>query len=540
MEETNINEDIKLTLMELENLAEDRLNFLTTREEMNDVDLFKTVYSKELIENYIQEYDVEIKDSDFLISSYLKHIGGFDFYIQQKELEDKLPPLNRNEIKIYYSPYYSKKLLIDKLEINEQLRFDDIVKTTDWENTPLVKELHLSKEEINILKDLQNRHLISETISNDIINELKPIEDIEDEFTEENKMQEFNKIEHLFKTKFKKELQEFNDLYDTSNNSVFIGEFLKNGLKDYNIETSYCYSIDSLKEQVKNGNYHISPSQLCYCDWEKEIYISYEEQQNKWLFTDDYDVFQNYIEDKFFSKQRSLNRETASLMLEHLNTEKTLVGEWITNGKVFLATREFDENGKYLPKDKKELQEIIKYEFEKQYTYDDVCVIDLSNINVSNVNDMSLLFRECQMELTGYLGNPINKFLVEGVNSWDMSHVENANLMFKDSNIDALDVSNWDISNVESAVKMFDLQPERAHDKNEMFLIGIQTMKTPDDFDEMEMFAMGDYDTSKENRLQRQRDMVEKGYVDDITSIWFDYNQENKNEEIKPTKKMKM
>lgn len=537
MEETNINEDIKLILMELENLAEDRLSFLTTREEMNDVELFKTVYSKELIENCIQEYYAEIKDGEFLISSYLKHIGGFDFYLKQKELEDKIPPLNSNEIKTYYSPYYAKKSLIDKLEINEQLRFDDIVKTTDWENTPLVKELDLTKDEINILKDLQNNLLISEPISNDIINELKPKED---EVMEENKMQEFNHIGNLFKTKFQKELKEFNDLYGTSNNSVFIGEFLENGLKDYNIEGSYCYSIDSLKKELNNGNYHITPSQLCYCDWEKEIYISYEKQQNKWLFTDDYDVFQNYIEDKFLSKQSSLNKETASLMLEHLNTEKSLLGEWITDGEVFLATRELDENGKYLPKDKEELQKIIKYEFEKQYIYDDVCVIDLSNINVSNVNDMALLFRECQMELTGYLGNPINKFLVEGVNSWDMSHVENANLMFKGSNIDALDVSNWDLSNVESAVKMFDLQPERAHDKEEMFLIGIQTMKTPDDFDEMEMFAMGNFDTSKENRLQRQYDMVEKGYVDDITSVWFDYNQENKNEEVKPSKKIKM
>ena len=87
------------------------------------------------------------------------------------------------------------------------------------------------------------------------------------------------------------------------------------------------------------------------------------------------------------------------------------------------------------PKTKKELKEIVKDRIRKQGTK-----CDLNDIDVSLIEDMSMLFEES--EFNG------------DISKWNVSKVENMSLMFSYSKFNG-DISKWDVSNVKYMDYMF-------------------------------------------------------------------------------------
>lgn len=96
---------------------------------------------------------------------------------------------------------------------------------------------------------------------------------------------------------------------------------------------------------------------------------------------------------------------------------------------------------KFIPNDKKELQNIIldKVKNEGNET-------DLSDIDTSKIKDMSYLFNH--KDLKNFNGN--------GLDVWDVSNVKDFNAMFKDCiKLEILDLSDWDVSNAKDMSDMF-------------------------------------------------------------------------------------
>ena len=89
---------------------------------------------------------------------------------------------------------------------------------------------------------------------------------------------------------------------------------------------------------------------------------------------------------------------------------------------------------KYFPKTKAELKYIIKKRIEQEGNE-----VDLNDINVSNITDMSCLFDEYQ-EFNGDISN------------WDVSNVTDMSFMFYDCKLFNQDISNWDVSNVTNSM----------------------------------------------------------------------------------------
>ena len=85
---------------------------------------------------------------------------------------------------------------------------------------------------------------------------------------------------------------------------------------------------------------------------------------------------------------------------------------------------------KYFPKTKKELRNIIEQRIEQEGNK-----VDLDDINVSKITDMSFLFSE----LLDFNGN---------VSNWDVSNVKNMKYMFYECQKFNQDISKWDVSNV--------------------------------------------------------------------------------------------
>ena len=83
---------------------------------------------------------------------------------------------------------------------------------------------------------------------------------------------------------------------------------------------------------------------------------------------------------------------------------------------------------KYFPKTKKELREIIEKRIEEEGDE-----VDLNNIDVSNITNMSSLF-----EWTNFNGD---------ISSWDVSNVRDMNRMFAGCEAFNQDISSWDFSN---------------------------------------------------------------------------------------------
>ena len=89
------------------------------------------------------------------------------------------------------------------------------------------------------------------------------------------------------------------------------------------------------------------------------------------------------------------------------------------------------------PKTKKELQEIIKQRIDKEGHE-----VDLNNIDVSKITDMSYLFEN------------FNKFNGD-ISEWDVSNVTNMKWMFYECTAFNKDISSWDVSNVTNIKDMF-------------------------------------------------------------------------------------
>ena len=129
--------------------------------------------------------------------------------------------------------------------------------------------------------------------------------------------------------------------------------------------------------------------------------------------------------------------------------------------KINSKTKVIKTNYKYFPKTKEELIKIIDKRIQSEGDKCDLNDIDVSEItsmqdlfknfqtfngdiskwNVSNVTDMSWMFRN-----TDFNGD---------ISKWNVSNVEEMRCMFRESKFNS-DISNWDVSNVEDMYAMFE------------------------------------------------------------------------------------
>ena len=91
---------------------------------------------------------------------------------------------------------------------------------------------------------------------------------------------------------------------------------------------------------------------------------------------------------------------------------------------------------KYFPKTKQELKAIIKKRIEKEGNE-----VDLNDIDVSKITDMSGLFRGSNFD--------------GDISNWDVSNVTNMNYMFYKCTNFNTDISDWDVSNVKFLYDIF-------------------------------------------------------------------------------------
>ena len=90
----------------------------------------------------------------------------------------------------------------------------------------------------------------------------------------------------------------------------------------------------------------------------------------------------------------------------------------------------------YFPQTKEELRNIIEQRISKEGDN-----VDLNDIDVSNITDMSYLFYG-----TDFNGD---------ISNWDVSNVTDMHCMFCDCDYFNKDISNWDVSNVTNMHSMF-------------------------------------------------------------------------------------
>ena len=93
-------------------------------------------------------------------------------------------------------------------------------------------------------------------------------------------------------------------------------------------------------------------------------------------------------------------------------------------------------NYNYFPESKEELQDIILKRIKEEGNE-----VDLNDIDVSNITDMSNLFNE-----TNFNGD---------ISKWDVLNVTNMYSMFYGCESFNKDISNWDVSNVSNKKKIF-------------------------------------------------------------------------------------
>ena len=94
-------------------------------------------------------------------------------------------------------------------------------------------------------------------------------------------------------------------------------------------------------------------------------------------------------------------------------------------------------NYKYFPETKKELKEIIEKRIK-----DEGNEVDLNDIDVSNIKDMSYLFSG-EIDFNG------------NISSWNVSNVTNMSYMFYRCKVFNQDISNWNVSNLKNMDGMF-------------------------------------------------------------------------------------
>ena len=115
----------------------------------------------------------------------------------------------------------------------------------------------------------------------------------------------------------------------------------------------------------------------------------------------------------------------------------------------------------YQPETKEELQDIIKKRIEQEGPE-----VDLNDIDVSKITDMSYLFEET--DFNGNISewdvsNVISMYAMfweceefnQDISSWDVSNVTDMSYMFWECKAFNQDISGWDVSNVTNMNAMF-------------------------------------------------------------------------------------
>ena len=118
-------------------------------------------------------------------------------------------------------------------------------------------------------------------------------------------------------------------------------------------------------------------------------------------------------------------------------------------------------NYKYYPKTKEELKEIINKRILKEGTK-----VDLNDIDVSEITDMARLFiyldfngdiSNWNVSNVNNMGNMFDgcKSFNQDISSWDVSNVTDMSFMFNGCHNFNQDISSWDVSKVKYKVDIF-------------------------------------------------------------------------------------
>ena len=162
------------------------------------------------------------------------------------------------------------------------------------------------------------------------------------------------------------------------------------------------------------------------------------------------------IIDKYNNKEYKTTKQLG------IYDENLIIHNKVINMKKLREYITVEESGRYdlRPTNKKELQELIYRRIKEQGPS-----CDLNDIDVSEIKDMSELFRESnfrgdiskwdvsnvedmsKMFLASHFNGDISK--------WDVRNVIDMSYMFTSSNFDR-DISKWDVSNVHDMAYMFD------------------------------------------------------------------------------------
>ena len=139
------------------------------------------------------------------------------------------------------------------------------------------------------------------------------------------------------------------------------------------------------------------------------------------------------IIDKYNNKEYKTTKQLG------IYDENLIVHNKITNMRKLKEYITVEESGRYdlRPTNKKELQELIYRRIKEQGPS-----CDLNDIDVSEIKDMSELFRE-----SNFRGD---------ISKWDVSNVEDMSKMFLASHFNG-DISKWDVGNVKYMSEMFRL-----------------------------------------------------------------------------------
>ena len=139
------------------------------------------------------------------------------------------------------------------------------------------------------------------------------------------------------------------------------------------------------------------------------------------------------IIDKYNNKEYKTTKQLG------IYDENLIVHNKITNMRKLKEYITVEESGRYdlRPVNKKELQELIYRRIKEQGPS-----CDLNDIDVSEIKDMSELFRE-----SNFRGD---------ISKWDVSNVEDMSKMFLASHFNG-DISKWDVGNVKYMSEMFRL-----------------------------------------------------------------------------------
>ena len=139
------------------------------------------------------------------------------------------------------------------------------------------------------------------------------------------------------------------------------------------------------------------------------------------------------IIDKYNNKEYKTTKQLG------IYDENLIIHNKIINMKKLREYITVEESGRYdlRPTNKKELQELIYRRIKEQGPS-----CDLNDIDVSEIKDMSELFRE-----SNFRGD---------ISKWDVSNVEDMSKMFLASHFNG-DISKWDVGNVKYMSEMFRL-----------------------------------------------------------------------------------